>query len=222
LLYSDIRDHAETGDMLVVQGNGFVSKLIRVFTGQSFSHVAVLTQIDTEKTCLMIVEMREFRGWNCDRASGWFSDRIDEKSNVFFVKRPKEATDTDAMFDYLWSRRKLKYDYFGLLKVWWSAIRKKGFRKGMNERSSEVCSTFAIGCSIIGGWEKPDMDFNPGQIMNIGDWMAPVIPDPVIADSAISDSVDVRGTDDIKTIVMETESDALISEHENNKSGNLE
>lgn len=186
MLYSTIRqEHAETGDLFVIQGKGIVSRMIRAFTGQSFSHVGVLAFLDENKTCLMVVEMREFRGWQTMRASDWYEDATEDGALVFYVKRPPEATDSIEMFDYLFARRKFKYDYLGLIKIWWSAFRLRSFRKHIDKRTSEVCSTFAAGCWAKGGWQKPDQDFNPGTFLAHGNWTTVVTPEVQVDESAL-------------------------------------
>jgi len=44
--YKDLRRKAKDGDLLLVEGRGIVSRIIRALTGQNFSHVAILVWID--------------------------------------------------------------------------------------------------------------------------------------------------------------------------------
>jgi len=199
MLYSTMRnEHASTGDLLVVEGKSLVSRLIRMFTGQTYSHVSVIAFIDEAKTCMMTVEMKEFRGWNCMRASDWFEDTISAGSNVFFIKKPEEITNEDAIYSYLFERRKLKYDYMGLFKIWRSTWKKKGLRGAIEDRTAEVCSTFAASAWASAGWQKPDIDFNPGSFMLHNAGMHGVVADP-----ETNSSVD-------EVAVLDTESDNTV------------
>lgn len=180
MLYSELRDQAETGDVLMVEGRGLISLIIRMFTAEKLSHVGVLCWLDDQKTCLVVVEMKEFLGWRINRASDWIEDVFDDGNNVYFGKAPKTVSDYEAIHQYLFKRRKLKYDYFGLIKIWWSQLRRKGFRKAIDERTAEVCSTFAAGAWGAGNWLKPDKDFDPGDFFEYAQWTSIVRLDPII------------------------------------------
>jgi len=196
MLYSELRDKAETGDVLMIEGKGLISIIIRMFTAEKISHVGVLCWLDDRKTCLFVVEMRELKSppWRNTRASDWIKDVIEDGGNVYFGKAPESVTDLKAVYQYLFDRRKLKYDYIGLLKIWWSQLRRKGFRKAIEERTSEVCSTFAAGAWAAGGWIKPDKDFDPGDFFEHAETVSIVKLDPVI-ESAVLETEDILSAD---------------------------
>lgn len=64
--YYEVRNTCKTGDVLMVEGTGWVSTAIRMLTGQQISHVALLMWIGSS---LYIAEMREVENYKLTPAS---------------------------------------------------------------------------------------------------------------------------------------------------------
>lgn len=157
--YSDIRGIAKTGDVLLVEGRGFVSQLIRAVTGQSMSHVAVLVWFGET---LWVAEMKEFFGYRLRPASLWIEDAL-VGGNVYFGEAPQAvrlATDhqNKIVLDALFSYRNTRYSYAALVTVWWAQIRRKKLAAGL------VCSTF-----VQRVWEATGYEFR--QTADPGDYV---------------------------------------------------
>ncbi|HMM59450.1 MAG TPA: hypothetical protein PKC25_04875, partial [Candidatus Rifleibacterium sp.] len=87
MIYSDLREIAKTGDIILLGGTGVVSRIIRVLTGQSISHVAALFWLDGG---LFIAEMVEGVGYQIVPASQRLSAM---KGIVYFGQAPKVVQD---------------------------------------------------------------------------------------------------------------------------------
>lgn len=167
MTYPELREQAQNGDVILLEGSGFVSKFIRVFTGQSISHVALLVWLDSG---LFIAEMIEGVGYQIKPAS----ERIPAyKGIVYYGKAPKVVNDSPgcilkSVLEYRADKSKQRYGYFTLFSVWWSQIRHKNI-----EVKKKVCSTFI---ADVWNWcrfkfsETPD----PGNYVNLCQFISKV------------------------------------------------
>lgn len=158
MIYSDLREIAKTGDIILLEGTGIVSRIIRVLTGQSISHVAALFWLDGG---LFIAEMVEGVGYQIVPASQRLSAM---KGIVYFGSAPKVVQDaTDSIMGVICSYRtdktKQGYGYLSLIKVWWAQIRRKPYRT-----RGKVCSTF-----VQELWESAGYHFD--QLADPGDYV---------------------------------------------------
>jgi len=160
MTYAEVRERAKNGDVLLLEGSGFVSKFIRVFTGQSISHVAALVWLEDG---LFIAEMIEGTGYQLKPAS----ERIKGyKGIVYFGEAPKVIHDNpdcvkSKILAYRADKSKQEYGYFSLLSVWWAQIRHEQMKV-----KKKVCSTF-----IQEIWEGCGYKFkqlaDPGDYVNL-------------------------------------------------------
>lgn len=84
--YEDLRKNAGTGDILLQAGTGLASRMIRVFTGSQYSHVALLVWIDNG---LFVSEVKPGTGYTLTPAS----QRIEEMCNSGIVRYGKAPLD---------------------------------------------------------------------------------------------------------------------------------
>lgn len=139
--YSYIRQRIDTGDVLLVKSRKIVSVLIRMFTAESFNHVAMLI---TNQSGVWVVEMREGKGFQLMPASQWFE--INKKSVIHWGKCPLKSTAVNSHVSLRGNHRCLesramqargeKYSYWTLFAVWWSQLTGRKVKNGL------VCSTF--------------------------------------------------------------------------------
>lgn len=136
MLYSGIREIAKTGDLLLVNGDTFVSKLIRYFTEESFSHVAMLFWLDKN---LFVAEMIEGVGFRISPASQWVNLVGGE---IYYGESPSEVNCDELIIDkkilsYRADLKKQEYGYLSLILIYISQY------TGLKVNSAKkVCSTF--------------------------------------------------------------------------------
>lgn len=158
MTYPELRAKAKSGDVILLEGNGFVSKIIRAATGQSISHIAVLVWLADG---LFIAEMVEGVGFQLSPAS----QRIPAlKGIVYFGAAPKVVQDqhgkvVQCVIGYRADKKKQKYGYASLLKVWWAQLWHKEYKT-----RQKVCSTF-----VQEIWEC--CGFNFAQTADPGDYV---------------------------------------------------
>jgi len=160
--YLIMRNQAKSGDVLLVEGQGFVSRIIRAVTGQNISHVAMLLWFGNN---LFVCEMKEFAGYRLRPASLWVKDVLANGDRLYYGVMPKRWAAnphneligkkiTDAALTY----RNEPYSYRALFSVWWAQITRKKTNAGL------VCSTFVQRC-----WEAGGVEFK--QTADPGDYM---------------------------------------------------
>ena len=158
--YSELRDKIKTGDVLAVKGAGFFSSLIRVFTGESYSHVAMFVW---DVGGLFVFEFVEGVGYQSMPASEWLRRR--SKQRVLCCIAPE--TIHENAFEVSIAAKSYRnakaaqrsYGWLSLLKVWVSQITSKRFKV-----RQLVCSTFVQHC-----WQAGQVTLNntadPGTIV---------------------------------------------------------
>lgn len=141
-LYSEIRDELRTGDVLLCKKRSLVSILIRIFTAESFNHVAMIHVNGMGR--VDVAEMQEGKGFQMTPMSQWM---LRTTAEVYLGRSPdidrvKAATEIQRT-------RSLRpnYSYWTLATVWLSQV--------FNRRApaGRVCSTWAAAV-----WEKAGYD----------------------------------------------------------------
>lgn len=146
MTYAFMRKQVKTGDVLIVRGTGIISRLVRTFTGESYSHVALLVW---EKDGLHVFEFVEGVGFQSMPTSEWLRRR--RKQKLYLGVAPKVLGDhagkiKAAAVKYRnGSVMSRMYGYFSLVKVWLS--QKIGKKIPVHQR---VCSTFVQECWSAG------------------------------------------------------------------------
>jgi hypothetical protein len=159
LTYKSLRNNAKSGDVLMIEGRGWVSRLIRAFTGQSVSHVALLLWIGDS---LFVAEMKEFHGYRFRPASCWVEDAL-RSGFVFYGMAPGHIRmQCPGISDTALRYRNKPYSYTALFRVWWAQITRSKVPGGL------VCSTF-----VQRVWEECGYQFtqtaDPGDYLRLCD-----------------------------------------------------
>ncbi|ACL71527.1 hypothetical protein Tgr7_0429 [Thioalkalivibrio sulfidiphilus HL-EbGr7] len=154
--YPFLREHARSGDVLLVRGRGLGSLLIRVLTGESVSHVAALIWLDG---ALWVAEIRESRGYVLTPASLWIPDRLEGGANLWWGQMPWCIGDETAIEHAALHYRHRRYGYLSLLRVWLHQ-----FLRIRRRTIGLVCSTF-----VARLWEEAGYEWRttptPGAFM---------------------------------------------------------
>ncbi len=167
LSYQELRATACDGDVLLVEGRGWVSALIRALTGQSISHVAVLLWFDEH---LFVAEMKEFHGYRLRPASLWVDDSL-ASGSVYYGAAPRAVVeDGDGIIAAALSYRNHRYSYVSLLSVWLAQIFRRRLSGGL------VCSTFVQRIWETCGYHF-DQTADPGDYLRMCEFVLPVTGD---------------------------------------------
>lgn len=164
MTYEQIKKRALTGDVLAVKGNGFASKIIRTFTGESYSHVALLVK---ENHGLMAYEFVEGVGFQILPASEWVRRR--KNQNLRYCVAPSEVSSLAVLVESAAKSYRNSsvasrlYGWFSLVKVFIS--QKIGLKIKVRKK---VCSTFVQECWATARFEL-SKTADPGEIVNACD-----------------------------------------------------
>jgi hypothetical protein len=131
VLYSDFRDRARTGDLLLLEGLQIGALLIRMITGQQFSHVALLLWIEDG---LWVAEMRG-RGYTLTPASQRVAEMAESGKVYWGSAPPPVRSHADAVSRKALSFRGSRYSYWTLITVWIAQILRRRMPRNL------VCST---------------------------------------------------------------------------------
>lgn len=148
--YPELRRNVRTGDILAVKG----SLLVRVFTGETYSHVALILRL---RGGVWVAEYRERKGYQLLRLSEWV--RQNRKAQYWWGSAPVEVfKNPDKVVDAAIQFRGHSYSYWTLIMVWLSQL----FRRKMPGKF--VCSTF-----VQRVWETTDWKLKPPKLADPGD-----------------------------------------------------
>ncbi|PLY02754.1 MAG: hypothetical protein C0622_05240 [Desulfuromonas sp.] len=160
MTYEQIRNQAQTGGVLAVRGTGTVSKVIRVVTGESHSHVAMLVWLDDG---LYVFEFVEFVGFQILPASEWLRRR--QGQDIIYCSPPRHvAANPDRVKAAAISYRNASvaarwYGYISLFLILYSQI--TGRKVHVIQK---VCSTFVQECWAAAG-HRLKRTADPGDIV---------------------------------------------------------
>lgn len=152
--YKDARHEMMSGDILMVKATGFVSRFIRVLTGESINHVALVLH---QPHGVFVVEMREGKGWQMMPASQWMEAQA--KNVVLWGKMPTNKRGAYCFESYAMKQRDRNYSYWTLLTVWLSQLTRR------TQHGNLVCSTFVQRC-----WAKCEYHMFP-RLADPGDFL---------------------------------------------------
>lgn len=165
MTYAEIKKDVRSGDVLLVKGTSFFGTAIRMLTGESYSHVAMLvwqSPLPSSKGNLWVFEFVEGKGFQSMPASTWIAQRKGEKLTYgrapLQVRQFCDLAKLAALEYRTKSVFKRGYGWLSLVKVLLSQITKK--RIGVHQR---VCSTFVQECWERAGYDMPQTA-DPGDI----------------------------------------------------------
>ena len=137
--YDEFRIIAKTGGLLGAHGHGIIGTIIRVATGESLQHVAILFW---EGDGLFVAEFIEGTGFQIMAASQWVKKR--KKYIIYYGYPPEEVLNNQELVKKLiYSIRdddnafKRNYNYWELPIVWFANI----FGHSVSSLGG-VCSSF--------------------------------------------------------------------------------
>jgi cell wall-associated NlpC family hydrolase len=147
------------GDVLLVKGPWHV----RVATGESFSHVAMVFQNGRQ---LMISEynLGGYKEWTFD---AWYKAQKGRPVMLGFVPDSVNQTMLVSAIDKYKGR---PYSFLAGIRVWWSTLTGKRTSAGM------VCSTYIQKCWEFCGFPKKGKLFDPGDFLQEVDTFCAVDP----------------------------------------------
>jgi len=151
--YEELRDQIKTGDLLLVDGNGFVSDVIEKVTGGRFSHVAVIFRLGDG---LFIAEEWEGIGFQIMPLSQKLA-QVDGRPFLGIAPEVVRANPGAVMAEigeYRATPSLQPYGYGTLVKV--AAADDLG-AKIDPEKVQAVCSVFAERCYIRAGLKFPSL-----------------------------------------------------------------
>jgi hypothetical protein len=161
--YKEFRQIAETGGILGTSGKKVVGMFIRIFTGASLQHVAIVFWMDEG---LFVAEFQEGVGFQMMPASQWFKNQ--PKKVIFYGKPPEVVKNKEELVKRLIfevrdseSRFKTNYNYWELPIVWFANIFNLNV-KGL----SGVCSSFVNRIYSKCGYPKKMQV--PGDLFEMG------------------------------------------------------
>lgn len=170
--YKDVRAKAKTGDVVMVEGSGLISILIRMFTGEKISHIGMLVWIGE---ALFVAEFKEFKGFRLLPASLWIDDCFEEGSNVYYGRAPAMVRDNhETISASIFNYRAQSYGYLSLLKIFFAQL----FRVNIKIRRL-VCSTFVQKMWSHEGY-RFDRNADPGDYIELCDYVSRVNEPPSI------------------------------------------
>jgi len=173
MTYAEMREIAETGDVLLVRGN----MLVRIFSAESYSHVALLVWLDDGSGGLWVFEFVEGKGFQAMPASQWFAGR--SRQRIYYGTAPEVVRFNGSVAKNLALSYRVKrpvrrvYGYLSLLVVWASQV--TGLRLPVWLR---VCSTFVQECWEATGYTGLKRTADPGDIAEVCQSLTPITEEP--------------------------------------------
>lgn len=155
--YLEMKQVARTGDLVLCKDRTLIGILIRIFTAESFNHVAVLVWLDKG---LWIAEMTSHAGFNLVPASEWFEAR--RNSELLYCQAPGSVHKEEEIIlkkIFMARSRKYRYSFLTLVRVWFSQI----FNRHIN--GLLVCSTFAQDLWESTGFSRFKRLADPGDLL---------------------------------------------------------
>ena len=151
--YKELREKLRTGDVLVCQGNGWFSGLIRLATKGDQSHVGMILKID-ELDRILVSESVESKGVRVIRLSKYLTD-YDNKGNPYngeiYILRHKSfetismgtPEKVDAMITFAIDALGHPYSKRQIMKIIYNLFFKRAIAKLVaNKRTEWICSVF--------------------------------------------------------------------------------
>lgn len=161
---SELKKRAKSGDVLLVKSDTAIGKLIRVLTGESYSHVAVLIWVPgASGNELRVYEFVEGVGHQTMSLNDWMHTRAGQILSYGMAPDPVHAAPvkvrTAAEYYKDASLLQRSYGYLSLVKVWLSQVIRRHIRV-----RQKVCSTFVQEVWRCAGFDGITRTADPGDI----------------------------------------------------------
>jgi hypothetical protein len=171
--YAQLRQQAQDGDVLLVEGKALISRFIRAFSGESISHVAMLFWIGTGLFVAEFIEGDD-TPYNIVPASQWFDQY--KGIQVLFGMAPamvRGKAGVMATVEQFRATKKPKYGWWTFPVILLAQWTNKDYKVG-----GKVCSTFVEAAWSACGYKfsrTPD----PGDYIAMCQLTMPVSTSPV-------------------------------------------
>ncbi len=168
--YTDARSQIKTGDIAIVSGKCFLSKLIRLFTLQTDSHVMMFWWWNDG---LYLAGMNDADGFAIIPASQLLVKMMNDGDVKIGIADNKVHAKPDTITDFINKFRALpsdkkKYPVWLLLIFGWLRILKPNA-----SFKQKVCSSFVASAWKITGIELPEME-SPGDLEKYCECLIPL------------------------------------------------
>ena len=155
--YEQLRDNIKNGDLVLVKGEGFGHTVVRISTGESFSHVGLFLWMEDG---LWVADMNIYGNYRLTPASQYTKMYL--RGSVFWGEAPELFKEkAESIRNVILSYRKQTYSVPSLLSVLTSQIVRRPMRN-----HGLVCSTF-----VEKIWEsvgfKFDKNPDPGDYLEL-------------------------------------------------------
>lgn len=160
MTYQELREIVKTGDVVGADSGTFFAKIVKKFTKEDFSHVAMFVW---HGTGLWVYEFVEGTGYQCMPASQWFQLRDGQVLKVgkapaeVYAKGDKFIQKTVSKFR---AEKSKHYGILSLVSVFFAQLIKKKIPTHF-----KVCSTFIQFVWEECGFTEFKMTADPGNIM---------------------------------------------------------
>lgn len=159
MTYQELREIVKTGDVAGADSGTWFAKVIKKFTKEEFSHVALFVW---HGSGLWIYEFVEGQGYQCMPASQWFDIRAGQKLHVGRCPEEVQKAGEQAIIDAASTFRTDKSQHYGVVSLF-TVFLSQVFKKRIPTKF-KVCSTF-----VQYVWEKCGFRFDqtpdPGDVM---------------------------------------------------------
>lgn len=168
ITYNAARDQLQSGDVLVVKGTHLVGRLIRMFTGESVNHAALIHRNDQG---IWVTEMREGEGHvGPTPASQWIKETTAKGREVFWGEFPGKLRGHSCHEKFAKRMEGTRYSYWSLPVIWWSQFRRNKVPEG-----HVVCSTYVQMDWEIAKYTKMKGSADPGNFFSHANNMTRII-----------------------------------------------
>jgi hypothetical protein len=167
--YDNIRSMACNGDVIGVNGANLIGRLIRSFTKEKYSHVALFVW---HGTGLWVYEFTGLDGYQCTPASQWFE--IHKEAEIWFGKAPaivraNPSKVEKAASSFRASHFKRHYGFLTYINIAFAQL-----LKAKVTTKQKVCSTFIEHVWDDSGYRFP-VTPDPGDVMKVAEKTAPLV-----------------------------------------------
>jgi hypothetical protein len=158
--YNELIDEASTGDIFLVKDDNFLARLVRFFTGESISHVAIILK---SSEALLVCEYLASGGYKISPILTWINYNYPLCESIFFGKFPQSNYNPESalkMKNLAYTFSGEKYSFLTFIKIWVAQV----FRLKVD--TEFVCSSFIQKIWEEGGGVKFDITPDPGDFFS--------------------------------------------------------
>ena len=177
MYYEELRQQAQDGDFILCKRRALAAIGIRVFTAESFNHLAGLVWLGDG---LWVSEMLGKGGHTLTPASTWARRRLAAGEELLWGQAPDVVRGNPAVRQAVELAREEQYPYGhpSLVSVWLSQV----FNVPLRGAAGVVCSTYWAQVFEDCGYDGFDRLPDPGDFLQHAVCAAPLHPRPAAAE----------------------------------------